>query len=145
MTIETLKSLNPRNRNGISVIKLKFLSVSSMNTLLTILKVTAARRDVLLAGGLYHRFPWRHLPPPPPAFALPSLVLNKRKRQASDLRQLDVYLFALLSSSFAHIFRQIVIRLETLSCTNLFALIRHREKARHLAPLGWRALLTCLT
>ena len=135
MTIETLKSPNPRNRNGISVTKLKFLSVSSMNTLLAILKVTAARRDVILAGGLYHRFPWRHLPPPP-AFALPSLVLNKRKRQASDLRQLDVYLFALLSSGFAHIFRQIVIRSETLSCTNLFALIRHREKARHVAPLG---------
>ena len=56
MTIETLKSPNPRNRK----------SVSSMNTLLAILKVTDARRDVILAGGLYHRFPWRHLPPPPP-------------------------------------------------------------------------------
>ena len=64
MTIETLKSPNPRNRNGISVIKSKFLSVSSMNTLLAILKVTDAKRDVILAGGLYHRFPWRHLPPP---------------------------------------------------------------------------------
>ena len=40
--------------------------VSSMNTLLAILKATDARRDVILAGGLYHRFPWRHLPPPPP-------------------------------------------------------------------------------
>ena len=40
MAIETLKSPNPRNRNGISVIKSKFLSVSSMNTLLAILKVT---------------------------------------------------------------------------------------------------------
>ena len=56
MTIETLKSPNPRNRK----------SVSSMNTLLAILKVTDARRDVILAGGLYHRFPWRHLPPHPP-------------------------------------------------------------------------------
>ena len=65
MTIGTLKSANPRNRNSISVIKSKFLSVSSMNTLLTILKVTDARRDVILAGGLYHRFPWRHLPPLP--------------------------------------------------------------------------------
>ena len=64
MTIETLKSPNPRNRNSISVIKSKFLSVSSMNTLLAILKVTDARRDVILAGGLYHRFPWRHLPLP---------------------------------------------------------------------------------
>ena len=36
-----------------------------MNTLLVILKVTDARRDVILEGGLYHRFPWRHLPPPP--------------------------------------------------------------------------------
>ena len=34
-----------------------------MNTLLAILKVTDARRDVILAGGLYHRFRWRHLPP----------------------------------------------------------------------------------
>ena len=64
MTIGTLKSPNPRNQNSISVIKSKFLSVSSMNTLLAILKVTDARRDVILAGGLYHRFPWRHLPPP---------------------------------------------------------------------------------
>ena len=35
MTIGTLKSPKPRNRNSISVIKLKFLSASSMNTLLT--------------------------------------------------------------------------------------------------------------
>ena len=63
MTIGTLKSPNLRNRNGISVIKSKFLSVSSMNTLLAILKVTDARRDIMLAGGLYHRFPWRHLHP----------------------------------------------------------------------------------
>ena len=66
MTIETSKSPNPRNRNGISVIKSKFLSVSSMNTLLAILKVTDARRDVILAGGLKHRFPWRNLPTPSP-------------------------------------------------------------------------------
>ena len=64
MTVETLKSPNPRKRNGISVIKSKFLSVCSMNTLLVILKVTDARRDVILAGGLYHRFLWRHLPAP---------------------------------------------------------------------------------
>ena len=62
MAIETLKSPNPRNRNSISLIKSKFLSVSSMNTLLAILKVTDARRDVILAGGLYHRFPWRYPP-----------------------------------------------------------------------------------
>ena len=31
-----------------------------MNTLLDILKVTDARRDVILADGLNHRFPWRH-------------------------------------------------------------------------------------
>ena len=29
-------------------------------------KVTDARRDVILAGGLYHIFPWSHLPPPTP-------------------------------------------------------------------------------
>ena len=32
MTIETLKTPNPRNRNNISVIKSKFLSDSSINT-----------------------------------------------------------------------------------------------------------------
>ena len=48
MTIGTLKSPNPRNRNSISVIKSKFLSVSSMNTLLAILKVIDARREVVL-------------------------------------------------------------------------------------------------
>ena len=65
MTIETFKSLNPRDRNSISVIKSKFLSVSSMNTLLAILKVTDVRRDIIMEGGLYRRFPWRHLSPPP--------------------------------------------------------------------------------
>ena len=50
MTIETLKSPNPRNQNSIFQ--------------LAILKVTDARCDVILAGGLYHRFPWRHLDPP---------------------------------------------------------------------------------
>ena len=33
-----------------------------MNTLLAILKVTDTILDVTLAGGLYHRFPCRHLP-----------------------------------------------------------------------------------
>ena len=37
-----------------------------MNTLFAILKVTDARRDVILAGGLNHWFAWRHHPPPPP-------------------------------------------------------------------------------
>ena len=60
-----LKTPNPRNRNSISVINLKFLSVSSINTLLAIVKVTDATRNVILAGGLNHWFPWRHLPPPP--------------------------------------------------------------------------------
>ena len=60
------------------MIKSKFLSVSSMNTLLAILKVTDARRDVILAGGLYHRFPWRHLSPPPSPLVLQArpAVLN---------------------------------------------------------------------
>ena len=31
------------------------------NTLLAVFKVTDARRDVILTGGLNHRFPWRHL------------------------------------------------------------------------------------
>ena len=59
------------------MIKSKFLSVSSMNTLLAILKVTDARRDVILAGGLYHRFPWRHLPPPP------TWIWRKERRNVS--------------------------------------------------------------
>ena len=42
------------------MINSKFLSVSSMNTLLAILKVSDARRNVILADGLNHRFPWRH-------------------------------------------------------------------------------------
>ena len=62
MTIKTLKSPDPRNQNGISVIKSTFLSVSSMNTLLAILKVTDTKRDVILAGGLYHRFPGDTIP-----------------------------------------------------------------------------------
>ena len=35
-----------------------------MNTLLAILKVTDVRRDIVMAGGLNNRFPWRHLPLP---------------------------------------------------------------------------------
>ena len=35
-----------------------------MNTLLAILKVIDARRDVILEGGLSHLFAWRYLPPP---------------------------------------------------------------------------------
>ena len=62
MKIGTYKSPNPRNRNSISLIKSKFLSVSLMNTLLAISKVADARRDVILASGLYNRFHWRHLP-----------------------------------------------------------------------------------
>ena len=66
MTRGNLKSPNPRNQSGISLVNSKFLSVSSMNTLLAILKVTDARRDVILAGGLNHRFLWT---PPPPSIA----------------------------------------------------------------------------
>ena len=43
------------------------------------------------------------------SYALPLLVFFKRERQASERRQLDVYLFTFLSSGFAYIFRQIVI------------------------------------
>ena len=44
------------------MINSQFFSVSSMNTLRAILKVTDERRDVILTGVLNHRFPWRHLP-----------------------------------------------------------------------------------
>ena len=77
MTIETLKSPNPRNRNSISVIKSKFLSVSSMNTLLAILKVTDARREVILAGGPYHK----NSPPHPPPVARCELSVQTEKRR----------------------------------------------------------------
>ena len=40
--------------------------VSSMKILLAIVKVTDARRDIILAGGLNHRRSRRPLPPPPP-------------------------------------------------------------------------------
>ena len=55
------------------MIKSKFLSDSSINTLLAILKVTDARRDAILTVGLYHRFPWRHLPPHPPGVDVKTL------------------------------------------------------------------------
>ena len=62
---------------SISVMNSTFLSVSSMNTLLAILKVTDARREVILASGQNHPFPWRHLPPPgiQRIFRLPSRKL----------------------------------------------------------------------
>ena len=62
MTRGNLKSPNPRNQSGISLVNSKFLSVSSMNTLLAILKVTDARRDVILAGRLNDRFLWTPAP-----------------------------------------------------------------------------------
>ena len=64
----------PRNRNSISVTKSKFLSVFSMNTLLAILKVTDTILHVTLAGGLYHRFPCRHLPPPHGTFTFVNIM-----------------------------------------------------------------------
>ena len=64
MTRGNVKSPNPRNQSGISLVNSKFLSVSSMNTLLAILKVTDARREVILAGGLNDRFLWTPSPPP---------------------------------------------------------------------------------
>ena len=76
MTIETLKSPNPRNRNSISVIKSKILSFYSMNTLLAILKVTDARREVILAGGPYNKNP---PPPPPPPVARCELSVQTEK------------------------------------------------------------------
>ena len=80
MSIGILKSPNPRKRNSISTINSKFLSVSLMNTLLTILKVTDATRDVILAGGLSHRFPWRHRPPGTPTiFFRPMRIKNAAK------------------------------------------------------------------
>ena len=47
-----------------------FIRLFLMNAFLAIFKVTDAKRDVILAGGLYHRFP---LPPPPPTPLTPGL------------------------------------------------------------------------
>ena len=74
MTRGNLKSPNPRNQSGISLVNSKFLSVSSMNTLLAILKVTDARRDVILAGGLNDRFLWT--PPLNCSTCFSGIVLN---------------------------------------------------------------------
>ena len=73
MTIETL-NLQIQEIGTVFRDKIEVLSVSSINTLLAILKGTDARRDVILAGGLYHRFPWRHLPPPPPECTVALLI-----------------------------------------------------------------------
>ena len=77
MTIGILTSPDPRNRNSIVVINSKFLSVSSMNTSFDILKVSDARRDVILAGELNHRFPWRHHPPSFPLLPPPPLIYDE--------------------------------------------------------------------
>ena len=45
-------------------------------TLLAILKVTDARREIILAGGLNHRFPWRHLSPLTEIYRQPTKVEN---------------------------------------------------------------------
>ena len=52
-----------------------------MNTLLAILKGTDARCEVILAGGLYLRFPWRHLPSPPLIYSLCIWVLGRKSEQ----------------------------------------------------------------
>ena len=61
-----------------------------MNTLLAILKVTDARRDVILTGGLNHRFPWRLLPPRPLAATNLYYYLSL-KNVASPTYQLTVF------------------------------------------------------
>ena len=43
------------------------------------LKVTDARRDVILAGRLFHRFPWRHLPPTGLCLSKPRLTLGVKE------------------------------------------------------------------
>ena len=74
-----------------------------MNTLLAILKVTDTILDVTLAGGLYHRFPCRHLPPPhlppPPSrdlyfceyYALPSRIFRGLLTRMVQVRLPDCF------------------------------------------------------
>ena len=59
-----------------------------MNTLLAILKVTDARRDVILAGGLNHRFPWpwRHLPHLPAMYIFRHVARYKTREYYTTLR-----------------------------------------------------------
>ena len=110
MTIGTLKSPNPRNRNSISVIKSKFLSVSSMNTLLAILKVTDARRDVILAGGLYHRFPERHLLPLESTVHRISYALIRKEGKPMLFKQNSKVMFHALGLSTLQFSRQEITR-----------------------------------
>ena len=82
MTIGTLKSPKSRNRNGISVIKLKFLPVSSMNT--------------LLAFESHWHETWRHTgrrtvpsislekPPPPPPWGTQKSIKRGGSSQKSN-------------------------------------------------------------
>ena len=50
-----------------------------MNTLLAILKVTDARRDVILAGGLYHRsVPQIYMETPPPPLDLSNVKMFQK-------------------------------------------------------------------
>ena len=85
MTIGILKSPSPRNRNTISVMNSKFLSVSSMNTLFAFLKVNDSRRYLILTGGLNHRFPWPFPTPPPPQ---PVLDISKQIEQRARLGEI---------------------------------------------------------
>ena len=119
MTTGILKSLNPRNRNSISVISSKFLFVSSMNTLLAILKVTDARRDVILAGGLNHRFPWRPFPPAPTTPPQSSITCKNAKleiKYPSYSPRVDLNIGQVLG----HLYEQVwsVWSVKGLLCTN---------------------------
>ena len=64
MTMGTLKSPKSKKLEQYFCDKFEFFIRLFDEHFARLLKVIYARRDVILAGGLSHRFPWRHLPPP---------------------------------------------------------------------------------
>ena len=127
MTRGNLKSPNPRNQSGISLVNSKFLSVSSMNTLLAILKVTDARCDVILAGGLNDRFLWT-----PPAPQMLNMLLWNCTEQFGEwhiwsvlykrilVLEVSICMHILISSSFYIVcFAFIIFQCFTLGLDNI--------------------------
>ena len=87
-----------------------------MNTLLAISKVTDARRDVILAGGLNHRLTWTPPPPPLPAPQLLNILFWNCTEQFGEwhiwsalyksilVLEVSILMQILISSSFYIVF-----------------------------------------
>ena len=55
------------------------------------MKVADARLDVILAGGLNHRLPWRHVPPPAPSLLRDNLPRNAKFWQVGVLDVVNLF------------------------------------------------------